>query len=128
MESKKEIVIEWRRQHPKGRRRDLYQSDLGISKATVDRWWNESEVKERPLSAYETVQAWKLAHPDGTHAACVQETGLSRRTVYYQWHEKQPVAVIGQEEEISADDNRDVTDTETLKIIEEDNGQLAFDF
>ena len=116
MESKKEIVLEWRRQHPKGRRRDLYHSDLGVSKATVDRWWSESEVKERPLTAYETVRAWRLAHPEGTHAACVRETGLSRRSVDYHWLERNIPAV----------ESRDIVDQPN--IIEDEDGQLAFDF
>ena len=124
MESKKEIVLEWRRQHPNGRRRDLYHSDLGVSKATVDRWWTESEVKERPLSAYEIVRAWRLSHPDGTHVACVRETGLSRRSVYYNWKEKTAV----QAENIPTVESRDIDVAEQPVIIEDENGQLAFDF
>ncbi len=36
-------------------------------------------------SQFETVKKWRQDNPDGTKAACIRETGLSRATVYRHW-------------------------------------------
>lgn len=45
------------------------------------------EIKGRP-SKKEVVTAWRKEHPSGTKAACIRETGLSKKTVYKWWHEE----------------------------------------
>ena len=39
---KQEVVQEWRRQHPKGKKAECIR-DTGLSKPTVYRWWNNSK-------------------------------------------------------------------------------------
>lgn len=36
-------------------------------------------------SQAETVETWRLIHPDGRKADCIRETGLSKSTVYRHW-------------------------------------------
>lgn len=37
--SKKNIVVEWRKAHPAGKKIDCYR-DTGLSRVTIDKWWN----------------------------------------------------------------------------------------
>lgn len=92
-ESKRDLVIKWRKEHPQGRRVDLYKSNLGISKSTVDRWWNFAEIEDRPVTATEKIRAWRRLNPDGTKASCQVDTGLSRRSVYLRWNDAEPIEV-----------------------------------
>ena len=112
MGSKKEIVVEWRKAHPEGRRCELYNSDLNLSKATVDRWWNLYDPGVKPKNASDIVALWRLNHPDGTKSQCIEETGLSRRSVFLRWNAKPEK----KEEETSS------------RVISDSNGQLFFDF
>ena len=41
--------------------------------------------KDGRPSKQDEVQAWRVAHPDGTKAACIRDTGLSKPTVYRWW-------------------------------------------
>lgn len=145
--SKKDQVCEWRRLHPQGRRCDLYNSDAGISKATVDRWWNCCDIADRPLSATEKVAGWRLVHPDSDdRKVCSAETGLSLRSVYLRWD---PVSKSSPEEKENITDenpcsgnmnetpkdsddpsqNRKENDTEPEDEIHMDeNGQYTFGF
>ncbi|MGN0629702.1 MAG: hypothetical protein ACI4JN_00090 [Ruminococcus sp.] len=38
--SKKDIVVEWRKAHPAGKKIDCYR-DTGLSRVTIDKWWDE---------------------------------------------------------------------------------------
>ena len=128
MKSQKEVVAAWRQEHPYGHKCELYGSVPGISRSTVNRWWNKVGVDEKPLSASETVQKWRNEHPDGKKKDCISDTGLSRRSVFYHWDP--PVL------EPAALPYPDITEPalpqeikeETINIIEDSNGQLAFDF
>lgn len=102
--SKKDIVLLWRKQHPHGRRAELYRSGIGVSKATVDRWWNASPVTERPYSAEEKVRMWRDEHPDGTKLQCQKDTGLSRRSVYLRWDARPESAPTVAEEPAKVDE------------------------
>ena len=112
MGSKKEIVVEWRKTHPEGRRCELYNSDLNLSKATVDRWWNLYDPGVKPKNASYIVALWRLNHPNGTKSQCIEETGLSRRSVFLRWDAPAPKKEEIPEPEVKADDL----------------GQLFFDF
>lgn len=112
MGSKKEIVVEWRKTHPEGRRCELYNSDLNLSKATVDRWWNLYDPGVKPKNASDIVALWRSNHPNGTKSQCIEETGLSRRSVFLRWN----VEPKKKEEK------------KPSHVISDDNGQLFFDF
>ena len=43
------------------------------------------EITGRPKKADE-VKSWRAAHPEGSKAACIKETGLSKPTVYKWWN------------------------------------------
>ena len=47
----------------------------------------KGEALQGRKSQFETVQKWRRDHPDGTKAACIRETGLSKPTVYKHWEE-----------------------------------------
>lgn len=47
----------------------------------------KGEALQGRKSQFETVQKWRRDNPDGTKAACMKETGLSRATVYRHWKE-----------------------------------------
>lgn len=49
---------------------------------------NEGLIEGRP-SKYDVVHKWKQEHPEGSKAACIRETGLSKPTVY-KWWSKEP--------------------------------------
>lgn len=110
--SKREQVIKWRKEHPQGRRVDLYKSNLGISKSTVDRWWDSVEIEEHPLTATEKIRAWRSINPDGTKASCQIDTGLSRRTVYLRWDDAEP-----KETSIEADEQKEKIDEDGQYLL-----------
>lgn len=48
------------------------------------------------------VQQWRAEHPDGSKAACIRDTGLSKPTVYKWWNPDDPVEAAGSEIDLSA--------------------------
>lgn len=46
---------------------------------------DNGEIPGRP-TADATVREWQQLHPDGTKAACIRDTGLSKPTVYKWWN------------------------------------------
>ncbi len=61
---------------------------LKIARATLGIMNDEKgkALQGRP-TAEQTVLEWQNSHPDGTKAACIRETGLSKKTVYKWWYD-----------------------------------------
>lgn len=86
--SKRDIVLAWRESHPHGRRCDLYNDkSINIAKSTVDKWWSDSPVTDKPYSASEQVRIWKREHPEGSKKDCAKDLGVTERIVYMRWND-----------------------------------------
>lgn len=130
--SRREEVVQWRKKHPHGRRRDLYRSE-SISKATVDRWWNDCGVDERPFSAAEKIAQWRLAHPDSDdRKQCKADTGLSLRSVYLRWDADNNTAtdasVSSEENDVLAEPQPAEGKGEEQNVLTDQYGQMSWDF
>lgn len=51
-------------------------------------WRNKKGRPKGKGSAEATVRAWRKAHPEGTKAECIRDTGLDKKTVYKWWETK----------------------------------------
>ena len=104
----KEIVKEWRKEHPHGHPSELYNTGL-VSRSSVDRYWDSCGEGDRPFSAADKVAIWRSENPNGSQVACAKETGLSRRIVIMRWN---PASAKKDKE---------------IEIKKDKNGQLFFD-
>ena len=55
--------------------------------------WNKTGNGRK--SKYDIVQEWKLENPKGKKADCIRETGLSKKTVYKHWLQRDPLQRSG---------------------------------
>lgn len=88
-DEKKKLVGEWIKNHPDGTKTQCVKALEGqVPKPTVYKLWKEFGAVCNgviPDSKQKLVDEWRNYHPDGTKAACIRDTGLSKPTVYKWW-------------------------------------------
>ncbi len=74
-----------------GRRQEIHLK-LARGQKTLLKELGEMKAEGRPKGSgtkAEAVKEWRSAHPDGTKAECIRDTGLSKPTVYRWWDDMQ---------------------------------------
>lgn len=69
-----------------GRRQQLHLEIARNTLQTLNKY-SDKPLQGRPSKEEEVIQ-WRQQHPSGSKAACIKETGISKKTVYKYWSEE----------------------------------------